>query len=260
MWQSLFTDMFNSLNQPSFSVPETVVLGIHLFNISKGLECTGLQEDDEVSSDLLPHNWNHNPQLYSFRYAFKSISIHQKLLKLGQTKLSIHTVRSDQSSKVFQHTIETSELEADLNSDNFIQALTTKILLPYEEQIIKKLELTESAKKVENKQNEGKKRSSLQDDAPFGIPHGAGGFGVPYGGGYGGPFGGVPSNPYANPFGVGNRVGPNHPMFANPPGSRWEPPDPFFMPQNPDHFMPPGPQGPFQPFGRGGFGGPPGYF
>lgn len=249
--------MFSSLNNENLSLPESVVLSIHLFNISKGFECTGLQEDDPTSSDLLPDSWNRNTQLYSFRYTYKSTTIFQKLLKMTQKNLSIHTVCSHQPSKVYQHTIDLTEIEPDHHSGNLIQSLITKILTPYEDQLLKKLEFNENAKKPEAKESQEKKRSILEDDVPYGVPYNSRG---PFAGN---PFGGVPANPYSSPFGVGNRVGPNHPIFANPPGSRWEAPDPFFMPrnpdhfmpQNPDHFMPPGNQGPFQPFGRGG-----GYF
>jgi hypothetical protein len=250
MWQSLFTDMFNSLKPTCKDFPETLILSIHLFNISKGLECTGLQEDDPISSDLLPEGWNKNPHLYSFRYTFRTLTLYQKVLKITSNKLTLHTVRSDQDDKVYQHSISLQDLKIDPLSDDLSQSLTCKVLLPYEEQVLAKV--IESSNEEKNKEKEEKRkeeagkvkkeRSVLRDEVPFvnRQPFGVGPFGMPN------------SNPYSSPFGVGNRVGPNHPIFQNPPGSRWDPPDPFFMPPNPDHFPPPGPFPPFQPFGRGG--------
>lgn len=83
------------------------------------------------------------------------------------------------------------------------------------------------------------KKSKLLEDAfiPYGVPYAGGTF--------------QSSNPYSRPFGgvPGNMVGPDNPIFGHQqppriPGLRYDPPGPFFMPPDPDHFAPPGPQGP----------------
>ena len=244
--------MFNSLKPACKDLAETIVLSIHLFNISKGFECTGLQEDDPVSSELLPESWNRSSQLYSFRYTYKSLTIYQKSLRITSGKLSIHTVRNDQNDKVFQHSISIPELNLAEDSPNLVESLITSVLRPYEEQVLQKF-LSESASKPEAKSKVPEKGSSLLEDVPNPRrPEYRGPGGIPNSNPYSGPF--TPANPFS-PFGhfPGNRVGPNHPIFQNPPGARWDPPDPFYMPPDPDHFPPPGPFPPFNPFGRGGY-------
>ena len=56
MWRSLFMDMYGELVKNCSGLSESVALGIHIFNISKGLQCTGLQEDDKETHDIVPEN------------------------------------------------------------------------------------------------------------------------------------------------------------------------------------------------------------
>lgn len=56
MWKSLFTDLYQNLINSSDDTNERIVLGIHLFNIAKGLQCTGLQETDVETNEILPAN------------------------------------------------------------------------------------------------------------------------------------------------------------------------------------------------------------
>ena len=257
MWKSLFMDMYESLAEVCSDLSEAVVLGVHVFNISKGLQCTGLQDDDPSSHDMLPEGWNRNRQLYSFRYLSKSLTVSEKFIRINSTKLNIHAVRSDQPEKILHFPIDLSGLVSDYAGTAFAEALIAAVLLPYEREVLGSLVGESSAPAVDRPKEENsrrpvaKTRSVLEDDSvPFGLPYSRGGF--------------QNSNPYSSPFmSPGDLVGPGHPIFArNPPGrgARWDPVGPFYMPGFPDHFQPPGPHGPPGPPGSGGFHPPNGYF
>lgn len=54
MWKSLFDDLFQNLEGACRDNQEKAILGIHLFNIAKGYQCTGLLENDPRSESLIP--------------------------------------------------------------------------------------------------------------------------------------------------------------------------------------------------------------
>src|SRR4051812_34671343 len=48
---------------------QQLILFIHGVNLSSGLKCTGIYEDDPESDYILPQNWNlHQEGIYSLRY------------------------------------------------------------------------------------------------------------------------------------------------------------------------------------------------
>lgn len=247
MWKSLFMDMYESLADGCKDMNEAIVLAVHIFNVAKGMQCTGLQEDDPACGDILPEGWNSNPQLYSFRYSSKSLTIYEKLLRVNPVKINIHAVRSDQNDKIFHFSVDLNEIASDYEGPEFTESLIEKVLIPYEQEIISNFvtgpALTSKKEPVTEKNQIKKHKSILEDDEiPFGIPYVRRDF--------------QSSNPYSNPFGVpGNLIGPGHPIFAGNPvnrkGPRWDPPGPLFAP-NPDHFP--------SPPGYHGFYPPPGYF
>lgn len=229
MWRSLFQDMYTSLSDNCNDVQESVVLGVHLFNVSKGLQCTGLQEEDLESQEILPENWKSNPSIYSFRYRSKSVTIHQRFLRLTENKINIHALRTDQLDKIIHFTINLNQIPTQVKTQEFYNKLIEDILIPYEKEVLSLLIPGDTTKK-EDKKVDNKKKSILEDDGPSFNPYPRNPL--------------VSSNPYGFPFGgaPGNLVGPNHPVFSNPQpyGARWEPPAPFFMPPSPDNFNPPG--------------------
>ena len=143
-------------------------------------------------------------------------------------------MRSDNNDKIFHYSIDLTTFTVDSNSNDFLEVLAERVLSPYEKAILSDLMIIDSSSKKVSERPENKQRSLLEDQ-PYGVPYRGGLF--------------PSSNPYSNPFGnpmPGNLVGPNHPIFGNPPqpqGLRWEPPAPFFMPPNPGFFPPPGPPG-----------------
>lgn len=60
MWKSVYTDLYNSLEQNGTSPLEKTVLAIHCFNVAQGMQCTGLREGDPLSDDILPEGWKAN--------------------------------------------------------------------------------------------------------------------------------------------------------------------------------------------------------
>ena len=169
MWKSLFVDMYQTSIASCKNIHESVVLGIHFFNISKGLQCTGLQEDNKEINETIPENWNKNSQLYSFRYSFKSVIIYQKLLRASSIKLNIYSACSDQKDNILYFSFDLSEILSDYPSSNFIDILIEKILIPYEKEVL--LRLVEISSGLEEKPKLEKVKSILEDDSvPFGIP------------------------------------------------------------------------------------------
>lgn len=176
MWQSLFVDMFENLSQTVHDQTESIVLAIHLFNVSNDFQCTGQQENDAVSFDILPQNWNANHQLYTFRYSFKSIKIYQKFLRINESKLNIYTIRSDRNDKIINFSINPSAVIKESENSSLVEVLIGSILQQYKENILAVLGLDEvedpkddesinSAPKLE------KQKSLLHDESvPFGVP------------------------------------------------------------------------------------------
>ena len=247
----MFVDTYESLAEGCSEIGEAVVLGVHVFNISKGMQCTGLQDDDPESHEMLPEGWNRNRQLYSFRYLSKSLTVYEKLIRINSAKLNIHAVRSDQTDRILHFSIDLSGLVTDFEGTDFTETLISSVLVPYEKEILSNLvgdsniPMHDKPKEDTSKRPVTKARSIFEDDSvPFGIPYTRGGF--------------QHSNPYASPFiNPGDLVGPTHPIFGRVPpgrGVRWDPVGPFYMPSYPDHFPPPGPPGPY------GFYPPHGYF
>lgn len=127
MWKSLFMDMYESLADGCKDMNEAVVLAVHIFNVAKGMQCTGLQEDDPACGDILPEGWNSNPQLYSFRYSSKSLTIYEKLLRVNPVKINIHAVRSDQNDKIFHFSVDLTEIASDYEGTEFTESLIEKV-------------------------------------------------------------------------------------------------------------------------------------
>lgn len=176
MWQSLFVDMFENLSQSVHDQTESIVLAIHLFNVSNDFQCTGQQENDEVSYDILPQNWNANHQLYTFRYSFKSVKIYQKFLRINESKLNIYTIRSDRNDKIINFSINPSAVIKESENSSLVDVLVGSILQEYKENILDELglESVESVKVEETAESRPKlekQKSLLHDESvPFGVP------------------------------------------------------------------------------------------
>lgn len=172
MWQSLFVDMFDSLSQSTHDQTESIVLAIHLFNISNDFQCTGLLENDDVSFDILPQNWNANHQLYSFRYSYKSLNIYQKFLRINESKLNVYTIRNDRNDKIINFSVDPSNVNIESEETKLAELLIETVLEDYKENVLKELGL-EEAKTPTSEKKLVKQKSLLHDKSvPFGEPIG----------------------------------------------------------------------------------------
>ncbi|CAG9324769.1 unnamed protein product [Blepharisma stoltei] len=241
MWQSIFQDLYQNLSSNAKDRSESIILGIHLYNISKGFQCTGLLEDDPVSQEILPPLWNTNTHIYSFRYILKpNINLYVKFVKLAETRLTVHAVRSDQDDKIRSFNIEMEEINKKCEEGKEITEVIINEIIPvYNREILNKInEEKKEEKKVDLRDYRGPK--------PYGVPYGGIPFSNPYNPfpGYlpqsGNPYG--PGVPLIFPDPSGNVMGPNHPIFGQQPrpGVRWDPVNPFPDPEYPDHMRPPG--------------------
>lgn len=237
MWKSIFQELYQNISPNASDLHESVILGIHSFNVSKGYKCTGLQEDDPQSEVILPELWNSNFHLYSFRYSYKqNANLYLKLVRLTDSKMTIHAVRSDQEDKIRTFSLNLDEIRKLRDEGKALgQVIIDNVIPVYLNEILNKL--ADEPKKTEL-------REPVQRH--YGIPANPMPNSNPYGGN---PYPGfIPDNPYGPgvplimPDPGGNMVGPQHPIFGQQPrpGVRWDPVNPFNNPENPDHFPPPG--------------------
>jgi hypothetical protein len=256
MWESLMRSMYQNASGQCRDAAEHVWLSIHFFNVAQGLQCTGLTEDDPETDEMLPSLWNSNSQVYSFRYSVGGgCSLYLKGVKLSETALMLHAMRSDKSEAIHNLNLDLKAAAERLAAgEDFVKFAIESVLPLYREQVYVKVK--------------SQPKSSLlieEHRPPFRPPlRGHDDIYNPYGG----------YMPHPQPFGRGdlmpgglggNLVGPDNPMFRQPgnplygpglgnpmfPGVRFDPIDPF-DPQgrrrggpSPDHFAPPGPRGPF---------------
>lgn len=188
MWQSLFFDLYSTLYQNSKDLTEAVVLSVHLFNVSKDLQCTGLSENDQVGYEILPKGWNLNQQLFSFRYSVGEVNIYQKFLRISEEKLNIYTIRGDKTEELVNYSVDLTTIDCQLQGTEFVKELMEKVLKGYEVSVLTELDIVhlqeekeekEKVTETENEESGGlvKQKSLLEDESiPFGQPvdHSAG--------------------------------------------------------------------------------------
>jgi hypothetical protein len=177
MWQSLFFDLFAGLCQSPKDLSEAVVLAVHLFNVSRDLQCTGLSENDPQGYEILPKAWNLNQQLFSFRYSSGELQVYQKFLRINEEKLNIYTIRSDRNDKIINFSVDLTVINCQLQGEEFTKELVEKVLREYESQVLTALEISRDEKVLKDEEESKdlnaftRQKSLLEDDSvPFGQP------------------------------------------------------------------------------------------
>lgn len=212
------------------------IMLIHALNLSHGLKCNGLMEDDLIEDCIIPTNWQkHKENIYSFRYINSKNTketFYFKIIHEPQADLIyINVVSSMNQDNIVSDEIK--EISKVKTTEKTEQTLT--IMKNYKKNIIDPLlqaKKTPAEKpnlliKQENPQDFFWNRPRNNDPTPSYVPN-FGDFGSsdlrPI------PLGGINSG--------GNLLGPNNPIFSNNPNN------------NP--FGNPGPNIRFDPFGPSG--------
>ena len=228
------------------SPTERLVLGLHIYTISRDFQCSGLREEDAETEDMVPAGWNRNKQVFSFRYKHSSgCLLYVKAVKVGERALTVHSLRSDAQGKIWTWKVP-AEMMAELETNAApMDYLIATILPAYQQEILDKTFPVPKSSKPTN--------SLLIEQHPAPVPA-WNQPSAPYGPNFYPPVGAsdlYPGMPYLG----GGLVGPQHPLFQGAQGRRppirFDPLGPFEQipgQRNPDHFPPPGGFG-------GGFGG-----
>lgn len=249
MWQSLFRDLYSSLSSQAETSTERLVLGLHLYTVSRDFQCSGLREEDPETEDILPSGWNRNKQVFSFRYKqTNQVSLYVKAVKLAQNAITVHSLRSDEQGKIVTWKIPGEMISAVDTSQELVEYLMTTVLPAYQQEILDKT--FPAPKPASRPGNPLLVEQHPPPQAPWSQPY------IPLPGGFY-PQVGAPDLYPGMPGFSGGLVGPQHPLFQGAQGRRppmrIDPLGPFDQipgARNPDHFPPPGG---FGGFGNGGF-------
>lgn len=243
------------------------ILLIHASNLSEGLKCTGILEDDSEGDYILPPNWNKDSEgVYSFRYhdAKAKDTLYFKLVT-EDTLIDVNAVTASKNDKIVSLNFNISDY-TQLDTPNI-----SEIYKRYRNEFL--VNILPYLKRTEEPAKREPERRFIIEDAPRDFFWNAPRNNFP---------GQNPLNDYGrndlypvpqNPFGInsgGNLLGPRNPLWQggqpipgnNPGGIRFDPVGPGNIdPTNPDPdiFLPQGPlrNDPRNPFGgRGPFGGP----
>jgi hypothetical protein len=81
------------------NIHSSASLLVHCFFINAGFNCTGIQEDDIKTDNVLPSGWlfGDKDKLYSFRYEDSNdveSEIYVKMLGLNEATLVVNAIRS----------------------------------------------------------------------------------------------------------------------------------------------------------------------
>jgi len=194
---------------------EQLILFIHAANLTSGLKCTGILEDDPESDYVLPPNWNqHQEGVYSLKYSNpkNKEAIYFKFIA-EEWLVDVNAVRSTKTGRIYSSSFK--EIK-ELNESSLEKILTT-----YKKEILDPINDKEpkTEEKTESNDNRRDPLRVYPDENPFwrsrNVP-------APRGN----PFGDygisdlnpVPLDPFGEiPTGQGNLLGPNNPIFSQGP-------------------------------------------